>query len=146
MPHISGQSLHMEKRIHMAPDQDDRGIINKKASNIIQLIVRNILYYDRSVDPTMLRADNEILWVQSKPARYTKEKSIMLLYYAAIYPNAITHYTVTDMVVHVELDAPYLAMPESRICYGGRFYQSNLPSPSPIRLNHKRNRPIHTAC
>ena len=50
------------------------------------------------------------------------------------------------MVLHVDSDAPYLAIPEARSCYAGRFYLSNWPSPSPIKPNLDRNGPIHTEC
>ena len=61
-----------------------------------------MLYYARSVGPTMLRAINEILRVQSNPTKDTKEKAKMLLYYAATYPNAIICYKARYMILHVD--------------------------------------------
>ena len=48
------------KRLQMAPDPDDSDLLDKKATKIIQYIVGTMLYYARSVDPTILRAINEI--------------------------------------------------------------------------------------
>ena len=95
----------------MAPYPDDSDILDKKSTKIIQYIVGNMLYYDRSVDPTMLRAINETSQFQSKPTRDTEEIARMLLEYAATYPNATIHYKSSDMVLHVYSDAAYLTMP-----------------------------------
>ena len=88
----------------MAPYPDESDLIEKKATKRIQSIVGTMLYYERSVDPTMLQEINEILRVQSRPTRDTEEKAIMLLYYAATYTNAILHYKASDMVLHVDSD------------------------------------------
>ena len=64
-----------------------------------------MLYYERSVDPTMLQEINQYSPVQSRPTRDTEEKEIILLDYAATYPNVILSYKVSDMVLHVDSDA-----------------------------------------
>ena len=55
------------KRLQMAPDIDKSNLLDKRSTNIIQSIVGTVLYYSRSVFPTMLQAINEILRVQSRP-------------------------------------------------------------------------------
>ena len=70
----------------------------------------------------------------------------MLLDYIATYPNTIIHYKEINMFLHVDSDAKYITMPEARICYTVHFYMRYWPSPSPIKPNPKRNRPIHTEC
>ena len=146
MPHIAGQSLPMEKRLKMAPDQDESDILDKKATKIIQYIVGTMFYYSQSVNPTMIRKINKISRVQSWPTRDIEEKSRMLLDSATTYPNAIFRYKASDMVLHVDSDAAYITIPEARSCYAGRFYLSYLPSPSPIKTNPERNGRIHTEC
>ena len=71
----------------MELDTDNSDIFVKKITKIIQYTVVTVLYYSQSVDSTMLRAINEVSQVQSKPTRDTEKKSIMLLDYAATYPN-----------------------------------------------------------
>ena len=61
-----------------------------------------MLYYAQSVDPTMIRAVNDISRVQPKPTRDTKKNTRMLLDYAATYPNAIIQYKASNMVLHVD--------------------------------------------
>ena len=75
----------------------------------------------------MLRSNNEILRVQSRPTWDTEEKSRMLLDYAVTYLNEILHYKYRDMVLHVDSEAAYITMTEARICYAGHFYLSDWP-------------------
>ena len=90
------------KRLQMVPNTDERNILDKNATKIILLIVGNMLYYAWLVYPTMLRAINENLQVQSRPSRDTSEKEKMLLDYAATYPNAILQCKASDMLLHVD--------------------------------------------
>ena len=57
----------------MATDPDEIDILDKKATNRIHSIVGTMLYYSWLVDPTMLRAINEISQVQSRPTREQAE-------------------------------------------------------------------------
>ena len=134
------------KRLQMAPDPDEIDILDKKASKRIQSTLLNMLYYEQSVYPTMLREINKILRVQSRPTRDTAEKARMLLDYAATYLNVILSYKGIYIVLHVDSDSAYLTMPKTRSCYSGHFYLSNWPSPSPIKPNPARNDPIHAEC
>ena len=134
------------KRLQMAPDPDESNLLDKNSTKRIQYIVGIMLYYARSIDPTMLGAINEILRVQSRPTQDTSEKAIMILDYAATYPNDILRYKASDIVLYVHSDAAYLTMPDSRSCYAGHSYLSDWPSPSPIKPNPERNVPIHTEC
>ena len=120
--------------------------IDKKITNRIQSIVGTLLYYARSVDPTMFPAINEISRFQSKPTRDTKEKAAMLLYFAATDPNEVICYKASDMVIHVDSDTSYISMPEARSWYARNFYLSNWTSPRPIKPTPKINGPIHTEC
>ena len=135
-----------EKRLQMAPYPGESNLLDKKITKRIQSIVRTILYYARLVYPTMLRAINAILRLQSQPTRDTKEKARMLLDYEATYPNSTLSYKVSNMVLHVDSDAENLTMSEARSCYVGYFYLSDWPSPSPINPNYERNFTIHTWC
>ena len=50
------------------------------------------------------------------------------------------------MFLHIDSDAAYLVMPESRSVYAGHFYISDWPHDKPHLLSTKRNRPILTTC
>ena len=62
------------KILQMEPDPEYSALLDKKTTKIIHTIVVNMIYYARSVYPTMLRSINEILRVQSMKTRDTKEK------------------------------------------------------------------------
>ena len=130
----------------MAPDPYKSNIIDTNSTKRIQSIVGNILYYARSVDPTILREINEIPRVQSRPIRDTEEKSRILIDYAATYLHATICYKASDMVLHMDSYAAYLTMTEARRFYAGNFYLGDWPSPSPIKTNPKINDSIHTEC
>ena len=59
-PHCWSVSAY-GKRLQMELDSYESKVLEKKSTKIIQLILENMRYYARSVDPTMLRATNEIL-------------------------------------------------------------------------------------
>ena len=130
----------------MAPYLDDRKILDKKSIKRIQSIVGTMPYYSRSFDTTIIQSINETSQVQSKTTRYTEEKSKMLLYYATIYSNAIIHYKVSDMILHMDSGAAYFTILEARSCYAGHFYLRYWPPQNPMKPNPKRNGPIHTEC
>ena len=50
------------------------------------------------------------------------------------------------MVLHIDYDAAYLVMPESRSAYNGHFYLSDWPRDKPNLPSNKRNAPILTTC
>ena len=51
----------------IAPDPDKKDLLEQNTTKIIHSIVGTMIYYARSVDPTMLQSINEILRVQSRP-------------------------------------------------------------------------------
>ena len=77
------------QQLHMAPDPDSSEFIDQKGIKFIQIVVGIFLYYARALDPTMLRALNEISCIQARPTKDTLEKAKWFLDYAATYPNAI---------------------------------------------------------
>ena len=86
----------------MAPDTDESDILDRNSTKIIQYIAETMIYYARSVDPTMLWAINENFRLQSWSTRDTEEKPGMLIDYTVTYPNTIFHYKTSDMVLHVD--------------------------------------------
>ena len=62
------------KRLQSEPYSYESYRFDKNTTKNIKSIVGTMLYYTQSVDPTMLRAINEILRVQSRPTRDTEKK------------------------------------------------------------------------
>ena len=76
----------------MAADLDNSNLIVRWTTKIIHSMVSTMLFYTWSLDPMMLREIKKNLRVQSRPRQDIEEKEIMLLDYAATYPNAILRF------------------------------------------------------
>ena len=103
-----------------------------------------VLYYSRTVDPTLLIALNKIATSQAMPTQRTKAKVQWLLDYTATYPNAKNRFSKSDMILYIDSDAAYLVLPNTPSRFAGHFYLSSaadLSCPSP-----PQNSPIHTEC
>ena len=135
-----------EKRLQMAPDPNSSELLDQNGIKFIQTVVGIFIYYARALDPTMLRALNEIFCIQARPTKDTMAKAKWFLYYAATYPNAIIRYHASKMVLHIESDSAYLVMPEARSVYAGHFYLSDWPSDKPNLPSTNLNGPIITTC
>ena len=64
--------------------------------------------------------------------------------YAATHPSAKIRYHASDMILHVDLDAAYLVLPQEKIRGAGYFYLRSNPTPSNIILSPRDNGPILT--
>lgn len=103
------------------------------------------LYYCKTIDNPMLVALNDIGTQQSKPTQNTKKDMEWLMDYAATYPNPKIRFYASDMVLHVDSDAAYFVMPNSKSRFAGYFYLSNHPL-THDDSNPKLNGPIHINC
>ena len=92
------------KRLQMAPDPNSSELLDQNGIKFIQTVVGIFIYYERALDPTMLRALNEISCIQARPTKDTLAKSKCFLDYAATYPNAIIRYHASKMVLHIYYD------------------------------------------
>ena len=95
----------------MDPDPDSSELLDKKVIKFIQTVVGIFLYYARALDPTLLRALNDISRIQERPTKDTLAKAKWFLDYAATYPNASIRYHAIKMVLHIDSDAAYLVIP-----------------------------------
>ena len=135
------------KRLQMAPDPDTSAKLSAKETKTIQGIVGSLLYYSRSLDPTMLTALNEIGTEQAAPTVNTKKKTSQLLDYAATYEDTTLRFYASDMVLHMESDAAYLVLPGAKSRIAGYFYLSDRPPPNEkVSPTPMRNGPLHIVC
>ena len=118
-------------------------ILDKKEAKRIQSISRTSLYYTRSTNACMLPAINEISASQAQPIEYTNKRCTILMDYNHTYPNAVIHYHVIDMRLHIDSDAAYLVMPNARSRGARHFYLSNHPT-NPVDPLIKKNGEILT--
>jgi hypothetical protein len=88
----------------------------------IQKVTGSVLYYARSVDPTLLMPLNDIATDQTKATEKTQAATNQMLDYLAAHPDATIRYHASDMVLHIHSDASYLSVSNARSRLGGLFF------------------------
>ena len=112
----------------LAHNEDDSPKLNTQETNKIQSIVGSFLYYGRAVDPTIFPAVNELGITQAAPTQNTATKAKRLCDYLHTHSHATLRYHASDMCLHIDSDAAYLAAPQSKSRVAGFFYLSDHPS------------------
>ena len=128
-----------------APELDPSTLLEKKTKHV-QGIIGSLLHYARAVDPTILVALNELSTQQASPTVKSLKRLNHLLDYVATSPNTILRFHTSDMVLHMDSDAAYLAMPKARSRIAGHYYLSGHPFHIPVDGQRKPNAPILTEC
>jgi hypothetical protein len=85
----------------------------------IQKVTGSVLYYARSVDPTVLMPLNDIAAEQTKATEKTQAATNQMLDYLATHPDATIRYHASDMILHIHSDASYLSVSNARSHIGG---------------------------
>jgi hypothetical protein len=83
--------------------------LDKQGKKNVQEVIGTLLYYARCADNTMLPALGSLATQQANPTQNTKILVHQLLDYAATYPDAITTYRASSMVLAGHSDASYLS-------------------------------------
>ena len=73
-PHM-WTTLAYGQRLQMAPDPDSSELLDQKGITFIQTVVGISLYYERALNPTMLRALNKISRIKARPTKDTMAKA-----------------------------------------------------------------------
>jgi hypothetical protein len=80
----------------------------------IQKVTGSILYYPRSVDPTVLMPLNYISTEQTKATEKMKAARNQLLDYLATHLDTAIRYHASGMILHIPSDASYLSVSNTR--------------------------------
>jgi hypothetical protein len=88
----------------------------------LQVVVGTLLYYARTVDPSILTAVHELGSVQAKPTAKDMIKLERLLQYVSTHQRGATRYYASSMQLQVQSDASYLCRPKARSVLGGYHY------------------------
>ena len=84
-------------------------------------IVGKFLYYDRAMDPTILMTLNSLATVQTKPTIETTKNITRFLNYSASYPDEVTEYIRSGMILHIYEYTYYVSEPEAHSRAGEYF-------------------------
>jgi hypothetical protein len=85
--------------------KDETPPITAQQCLTIQKVTGSLLYYARSVDPTVLMPLNDIATEQTKATAKTQAATNQLLDYMATHPDATIRYHASDMILHIHSDA-----------------------------------------
>jgi hypothetical protein len=107
--------------------QDETPSITAKQCLNIQKVTGSVLYYARSVAPTVLMPLNDIATEQTKSAEKTQETTNQLLDYLATHPDAIIRYHASYMILHIHINASYLSLSNAHSRLGGLFFCGDKP-------------------
>jgi hypothetical protein len=85
-------------------------------------VIGTLLYYSRTVDPSMLTAVHELGSVQANPTIKDMLKMERLLQYLFTHRNYGIRYYASNMQLQVQSDASYLSRPRAKSVSGVLFY------------------------
>jgi hypothetical protein len=93
--------------------------LSDKDVNKLQQLTGTLMYYFRTVDPTLIMPINVIASEQSKATDITADKVIKLLNYCNTHPETKIRYHASGMILHIHSDASYLSENEAKRRAGG---------------------------
>jgi hypothetical protein len=88
----------------------------------LQVVVGTLLYYARSVDPSILTAVHELGSVQAKPSINDMLKMERLLQYVSVHQHQGIRFHASNMQLQIQSDASYLSRTRARSVLGGLHY------------------------
>ena len=100
--------------ITYAKAADTSNKLDNNGKKIIQQVTGTLLYYARTVEPTMLVSLSAIASSQVAPTEAKMDKAKYFLDYAASHPDAILSYSASEMVISAHIDASCLTKPKAR--------------------------------
>jgi hypothetical protein len=103
-------------------DEATSTALSAKDVNKLQQLTGTLLYYARSVDPTLIMHINVLASEQSRATAVTAYKVIKLLNYCNTHPETKIRYHASGMILHIHSYAYYLSEKEAKSRAGGFFY------------------------
>jgi hypothetical protein len=101
---------------------DDSPLASPTQHHELQVVVGTLLYYARTVDPTIMTAVHELGSVQAKPTQKDMRKLERLLQYVSTHQHQGIRFHASTMQLQVQSDASYLCRPKARSVLGGLHY------------------------
>jgi hypothetical protein len=109
---------------------DESPMASQAQQHELQVIVGTLLYYARTVDPSILTAVCELGSVQASPTQKDMLKAERLLQYVSTHQRGATRYYASDMQLQVQSDASYPCRTKARSVLGGFHFLG-----TPERIN-----------
>jgi hypothetical protein len=100
-------------------DDNNSPALSAKNVNKLQQLMGTLLYYSRTVDPTLIMPINVLESEQTEATSDTADKVIKLLNHCTTHPETKIRYHASDMILCIHSDASYLSEKEAKIRAGG---------------------------
>ena len=101
---------------------DSSPLASPSQQHELQVVVGTLLYYARTVDPSILTAVHELGSVQAKPSINDIKKMERLLQYVSTHQQNGIRYHASNMQLQIQSDASYLSRTKARSVLGGLHY------------------------
>jgi hypothetical protein len=88
----------------------------------LQVVVGTLLYYARTVDPSILTVVHELGSVQANPSAQDMAKMERLLQYVSVHQHNGIRFHASSMQLQVQSDASFLSRTRARSVLGGVHY------------------------
>jgi hypothetical protein len=97
-------------------------LASKSQQHELQVVIGTLLYYARTVDPSILTVVHELGSIQSKPTMNDLKKMERLLQYVSCHQNQGIRFHASNMQLQIQSDASYLCRTKARSVLGGLHY------------------------
>jgi hypothetical protein len=134
-PHIWTEPAYGQ-RIQYAPLPDESAAASAADITRAQGIIGILLYYARSVDPTLIVPLSTIASRLSTATTTTMDAVSHLLEYCSTKPIATIRYYMLDIKLKIHSDASYLSEPNAKSRIGGYFFLGNRKHPRCTSLSN----------
>ncbi len=101
---------------------DDSPAATDKQKKELQSVIGTLLYYSRTVDPSILTAVHEVGSNPAKPTIMDMQKMERVLQYLSSHTNYGVRYYASNMQLQGQSDASFLSGPRAKSVFGGLFY------------------------
>jgi hypothetical protein len=101
---------------------DASPLASKEQHLELQVVVGTLLYYARTVDPSILTVLHELGSIQAKPSTNDLKKMERLLQYVSSHQNHGIRFHASSMQLQIQSDASYLCRPRAKSVLGGFHY------------------------
>ena len=139
----TGYILYLDKPVANSTEP----LVSPAKQTRIQKLIGSLLFYARTVDPTLLPTLNDIVAEQTQATIKTGKDVNKLLDYMNTNPNVTIVYSASDIVLHIDCDVSYRGLPHARDHAVGHYFLSNKSSnPLPLTTPPRSNGPIYILC
>jgi hypothetical protein len=120
-PHTWNPPVYCAKTQYVE-DENNSPALSTKDVNKLQQLKGTLLYYARSVYPTLIMPINVLASEQTKATSETADKVIKLLNYCTTHPDTKIRSHVSGMILYIHSDASYISERQAKSRAGGFFY------------------------